>query len=36
MSDQWDIYLSKQKTIVRVDLGIRKDVPIDGATYRYS
>ncbi|KIL34241.1 hypothetical protein SD71_21645 [Cohnella kolymensis] len=31
MSDHWDIYLSKNKTIVRVDLGIIQDVPISGA-----
>ncbi|GAA0384795.1 DUF695 domain-containing protein [Paenibacillus motobuensis] len=31
MSGHWDVYLSKDKTIVRVDLGILKNVPIDGA-----
>jgi hypothetical protein len=31
MSDHWDVYLSKLKTLVRVDLGIIQNVPIDGA-----
>lgn len=31
MSDYWDIYLSKNKTLVRVDLGIIQDVPINNA-----
>lgn len=31
MSDHWNVYLSKNKTMVRVDLGIIQDVPISGA-----
>ncbi len=31
MSDHWDVYLSKSKTLVRVDVGIIENVPIDGA-----
>lgn len=32
MSDHWGIYLSKTKTVVRLDLGIKKNVPIHGAS----
>jgi len=31
MSDHWDVYLSKFNTVVRVDLGIIQNAPIDGA-----
>lgn len=32
MSEHWDVYLSKNKTLVRVDLGIMQNAPIQGAT----
>ncbi|MDB5052448.1 MAG: hypothetical protein JWM44_498 [Bacilli bacterium] len=31
MSDNWDVYFKKNKTLVRVDLGIVHNVPINGA-----
>ncbi|MCD9025445.1 DUF695 domain-containing protein [Cohnella silvisoli] len=31
MSDHWEVYLSKSKTVVRVDVGIVGNAPIDGA-----
>ncbi|QTH43878.1 DUF695 domain-containing protein [Cohnella sp. LGH] len=31
MSDQWKVYLSKSKTLIRVDVGIIEDVPINDA-----
>ena len=31
MSDHWEVFLSSKKTLVRVDIGIRKNAPIPGA-----
>lgn len=31
LSDHWKVYLSKSKTLIRVDVGIFEDVPIKDA-----